>query len=75
MEKHNTFKIALWVPNPSTYCRKNNSSVYLNEDKHDTESSDKRKAFLAVPENGTAGICSGCEISFTKLTILDNIKS
>lgn len=74
MGKHNTFELLPWAPNPSTYCRKN-VGVYLNEHKHTTESSDKRKAFLAVPKNGTAGICRGCEISFTKLTILDNIKS
>lgn len=58
MEKHNTFKMVPSVPNPSTQCRKN-SSVYLNEHKHATESSDKRKAVLAVPKDDSAGICRG----------------
>lgn len=51
-----------------------NPSVYLNEHERATESSDKRKAFFAVPKNGQREICRGCEISFKMLTILDNVK-
>lgn len=73
MKKYNTFKLVTCVPNPSTYYRKK-SSIYLNGHKHATESSDKRKAVSAVPKYGKGEICRGCKISFTMLTISDNIK-
>jgi hypothetical protein len=67
-KKPSTFKLAPCVPNRSIHFRKN-SSVYLNEHKHATESSDKRKAFSAVPKHGKGKICRGCKISFTELNI------
>lgn len=38
------------------------------------QSAHQRKAFFAVPKNGKGEFCRGCKITFTMLTILDNIK-
>lgn len=48
--------------------------VFIRMDASILQSSNKRKAFLAVLKNGKREMCRGRKISFTMLTILDNIK-